>query len=229
MPPQQITLPLVGDLFPVFSFRSSRFAPDGNTVVSAAPLEVVASVYGGGGLYESGGVSEAFGGVALWRNEDTNNRYLGVWGARNASRFRMDLRRAGIDIEVINRPPPARLVYWATGGPRPKRISYSTAMPAAKFQLPPATPATLADEEIAFIKQTIQRFYGDTATIRNFGPDPNLLQLHVEADRDVTLQRWNCLGILMTRIERRIDLVVTRRGTKIFGAAKLAYRQGVLL
>ncbi len=219
----------MGDILPVFSFRSSRFAPDGNTVVSAAPLEVAASVYGGGGLYESGGVSEAFGGVALWRNEKTNNRYLGVWGARNASRFRMDLRRVGIDIEVINKPPPAKLVYWATGGPRPKRISYSTAMPVAKPRLPPTTPATLADEEIAFIKQTIHRIYGETAIIRNFGPDPYYIQLHVEADRDVASQRWDCLGILMTRIERRTGLYVTRRGTKIVGQAKLAYRQGVLL
>ncbi len=34
----------------------------------------------------------------------------------------------------------------------------------------------------------------------------------------------------MTRIEReQISLDVTRRGTRIFGDAKLAYRQGVIL
>ncbi len=46
-------------------------------------------------------------------------------------------------------------------------------------------PASLTDDEIGFIKQTIHRIYGETAIIRNFGPDLHHIQLHIEADRDV--------------------------------------------
>jgi hypothetical protein len=36
---------------PVYVFRDQRFARNGDTVVSAAPLDVAMSVYGGGGLF----------------------------------------------------------------------------------------------------------------------------------------------------------------------------------
>ncbi len=102
-------------------------------------------------------------------------------------------------------------------------------MPVAKPPLPPMTPAALSDEEVSFIKETVCKFYGDAATIRNFGPDQNHIQLHVEADRDSAHERWDCLGILMTRIERSTSLTVTTRGSKVVREAKLAYRQGVVL
>jgi len=40
----------VNKRFQVYVFRDRRFTRGGNTVVSAAPHELVASVYGGGGL-----------------------------------------------------------------------------------------------------------------------------------------------------------------------------------
>ena len=44
------------------------------------------------------------------------------------------------------------------------------------------------------------------------------------------MRKYDCLGVLLTRIDRRqISLEVTKRGTKIRGSAKLAYRQGVIL
>jgi hypothetical protein len=48
---------------PVYVFREPRFAPAGDTVVCAAPLDLVVSVYGGGGLKGEGGLSAAFGGA----------------------------------------------------------------------------------------------------------------------------------------------------------------------
>lgn len=103
-------------------------------------------------------------------------------------------------------------------------------MPAAKPRCPPTPPAPLSDEEVVFIRDTIKRFYGDDAIVRNFGPDPARLALHVETSRDIGMATYDCLGILMTRIDRaRIALEVTRRGTRIHGRAKLAYRQGVVL
>jgi hypothetical protein len=103
-------------------------------------------------------------------------------------------------------------------------------MPAAKPPSPPTPPAPLSEDEVIFIKATIRRFFGDDAIIRNFGPDPARMALHVETDRDIGMAKYDCLGVLMARIDRdQIALEVTRRGRRIFGRAKLAYRQGVVL
>ena len=103
---------------PVYLFKSD--APRKNTVVCVAALELVVSVYGGGGLHDSGSLSNAFGGAIFFRNEATRDRYLGVWGTRNASRFRSTLRSRAT-IEVVGGPPPARLVWFETRGVRPAR------------------------------------------------------------------------------------------------------------
>ena len=98
---------------PVYLFRSSAFAPAGDTVVSLAPMEQVISVYGDGGVWGEGGLSSAFGGVAVFRNDASGERFAGVWGARNAARFRRELR-AQLPIDIRNEAPDARLVFWAT-------------------------------------------------------------------------------------------------------------------
>ncbi|MFC5323974.1 hypothetical protein [Bradyrhizobium oligotrophicum] len=88
----------------------------------------------------------------------------------------------------------------------------------------------MSADDIIVIKDTIKRFYGDDAIVRNFGPDPARLQLYVETSRDIGAARYDCLGVLMNRIDRdQIALEVTRRGTRIYGHGKLAYRQGVAL
>ncbi|AJP72440.1 hypothetical protein [Sphingomonas hengshuiensis] len=88
----------------------------------------------------------------------------------------------------------------------------------------------MSQGEIEFIKDTVQRFYGADAVIRNFGPDPNRLEIHVETDAETDMRKYDCLGVLLTRIDRaQISLEVTRRGEKVRGSAKLAYRQGVIL
>jgi hypothetical protein len=107
---------------PVFLFRSEGFAPSGDTVTSVAPLEAVMSVYGSGGIVGEGGLSSAFGGAAVFRNETTGECFIGVWGARNASRFRRELRDH-MDISVVKEAPDARLVFWGAGKERPKRSS----------------------------------------------------------------------------------------------------------
>jgi hypothetical protein len=48
--------------FAVYVFHAVYFAPAGDTVVSAAPLEIVISTYGGGGLKGEG----RFGGGLRW-------------------------------------------------------------------------------------------------------------------------------------------------------------------
>ncbi len=88
----------------------------------------------------------------------------------------------------------------------------------------------MSQGEIEFIKETVQRFYGADAVIRNFGPDPDRLEIHVESDAETDMRKYDCLGVLLTRINRaQISLEVTSRGTKVRGSAKLAYRQGMIL
>jgi hypothetical protein len=91
-------------------------------------------------------------------------------------------------------------------------------------------PAPVSAEEVRFIRETVQRFYGDNAVVRNFGPDPTHLELHVETDIEPSFERYDCLGELMCKINRdHFSLEVTKRGRRILGRAKIAYRQGVVL
>jgi hypothetical protein len=100
----------------VYVFRDPRFAPAGDTVVCAAPVDLVVSVYGGGGLNGEEGLSAAFGGAAFFRNAKTGSSFLGVWGARKASRFRSALRQRAV-LNIVDAPPPARLAWFRTKTP----------------------------------------------------------------------------------------------------------------
>lgn len=92
------------------------------------------------------------------------------------------------------------------------------------------SPHPLEDGEVLFIKQTVQRFNGANVVARNFGPDSKILEICVEADFDAGTTRDECLGGLRCRLVRdRIDLTVTRRGSRIQGKARVAYRQGVII
>ena len=105
---------------PVYVFRSAGFAPSGDTVVSVAPLDCVVAVYGSGGAIGEGGLSSAFGGVAVFKNDASGDCFVGVWGARNASRFRSELR-AHMQITIHKEAPDARLSFWGAEKERPKR------------------------------------------------------------------------------------------------------------
>lgn len=95
--------------------------------------------------------------------------------------------------------------------------------------LAPVTPAPLTAQEAKLITQTVRRFYGNDAVTRNYGADPAQVQLHVETELDSGMEKYDCLGVLMTRIERPISMEVTKRGRPVHSNAKLAYRQGVIL
>jgi hypothetical protein len=104
----------VTDRVAIYVFRDPHFAPAGDTFVSAAPLEAVVRVYGGGGIKDTAGLSAAFGGAAVFRDDATGKYHLGVWGARKAAKFRNALKQSGVEIELIKRPPPGRLVWYET-------------------------------------------------------------------------------------------------------------------
>ena len=106
---------------PVYVFRSPGFAPSGDTVVSVAPLNYVVAVYGNNGLDGEGDLSSVFGGGVTFKNDASGECFVGVWGARNASRFRNTLR-AHMQIAVLKHAPDARLAFWSTKNERPKRL-----------------------------------------------------------------------------------------------------------
>ena len=93
----------------------------------------------------------------------------------------------------------------------------------------PVPPAPLADWEAAFIKQTVQRFYGLEAIVRSYGPLPSRLDLHVETDMPEGMEKYDCIGVLWTRIDRSITIEISKRDARRRGNVKLAYRQGVIL
>ena len=75
-------------------------------------------------------------------------------------------------------------------------------MPTAHPPLPHEQPAPLTAEEESYILKTIRAYYGDDAVVRNWGPDPRRLMLHVESDRDIGFGRYECVGVLMCEIIR---------------------------
>ncbi len=106
-------------IIPVYQFRSDGFSRSPNTVVAVAPMEAVISVYGPGGLTGEGGLSDAFGGAAIYTNDETGMCFFGIWGARNAAKFKADLGTK-LNIEVVTETPPARLSRWGKSKTRPK-------------------------------------------------------------------------------------------------------------
>ncbi|MDZ7872724.1 MAG: hypothetical protein U5N27_05845 [Rhizobium sp.] len=80
-------------------------------------------VYGNGGVLGEGGLSSAFGGAAVFKNETTGECFIGVWGARNASRFRRELR-GHVETRLIKEAPDARIAFWTAEQERPGKPSY---------------------------------------------------------------------------------------------------------
>lgn len=96
----------------------------GRTWFTAAPVEAVVSLYGGGGLKRTRGLSAAFNGCAVFGHSLVlgRSKHLGVWGERKASRFRQSLRNAGMELEIIKTEPPGRLLLRQTmSKPRRRR------------------------------------------------------------------------------------------------------------
>ena len=103
-------------------------------------------------------------------------------------------------------------------------------MPPARPASPLRDPAPLTPEEADFIRKTVKRFYGESAVIRNYGPNPERLELHVETDVEPGMELNDCVGVLMCGFVRdQISLIATKRGSRAFGSAKIAYRQGSIL
>jgi hypothetical protein len=87
----------------VYLFRDS-LPSRSNTVVCVGEKERIEAAFGGGQL------AVLFKGEAVYSNDTINRTYLGVWGARNASRLRRLLQEHGVELLVKRtRPPNTRL------------------------------------------------------------------------------------------------------------------------
>ena len=106
----------------VYVFRDQSFSRGGDTIVCAAPRDVVVSVFGSGGLFDTDGLSTAFGGSAVFRDEAAGEAFLAVWGARKASRFRNRLREVGFGLKILHERPPGRLIVRGHGRTAKDRV-----------------------------------------------------------------------------------------------------------
>jgi len=104
----------------VYTFRLSGLRPGGGpTIISVAPRDIVHAIFGSGGPKGVAGLDRAFGGGTAFENDLSGDAFLGVWGRRNASRFRALVRQSGYVIEAIGEPPPARQVLLSKQKIRP--------------------------------------------------------------------------------------------------------------
>jgi hypothetical protein len=108
-------------------------------------------------------------------------------------------------------------------------IVWLLSMSIANPPLPEKEPCALPEGLSHFIRTTVQQFFGNDSIVRNYGTDPEALRLHVETTVDDRLVAYDCLGVLVTRLDHIPHLEVSVRGTKVRGDAKIAYRQGKVL
>ena len=114
------------DPLDVYVFRDRHFAPDGDTLVCIAeraemerfiPKDEVAWAFSGHVVYrrtERAGLILLV--MALLRRRRT---FVGVWGRKNASRFRRFLRERGAELKIHSEAPAnLRLAYWTTANER---------------------------------------------------------------------------------------------------------------
>jgi len=111
----------------VYTFRFSVLPLSSSpTVVSVAPRAVVHAIFGGHGVNGLDGLDRAFGGGVAFEDRTTGEAFLGVWGRRNASRFRSLIRQSGYSIEAVTGPPPAPLRGSSTTKERPPKPTLDT-------------------------------------------------------------------------------------------------------
>jgi hypothetical protein len=100
----------------VYEFRGPQFSPEGDTIVCVVERGAMEK------YISKAEVSDAFSGCAVYRLRWPWNQYVGVWGKRNAARFRRFLEERGADVAIRREPVEGlKLFYWATRNER-KRV-----------------------------------------------------------------------------------------------------------
>ena len=100
----------------VHEFRDPHFSPAGDTVVCVVERRAMER------YISKSEISDAFSGCAIYRLRWPWNQYVGIWGKRNAGRFRRFLQERGAAVTVHREPLEGlTMLYWATANER-KRI-----------------------------------------------------------------------------------------------------------
>jgi hypothetical protein len=88
----------------------------------------------------------------------------------------------------------------------------------------------LKKKKRSFNEKVIERLYGPYAIVRSHRLHSKQLELHVDINANPSIEKYDCLRVLLTRIDRdRVGLKISKCGTKARGGSKLAYRQGIIL
>lgn len=90
---------------------------DSDMVLTAAPEAAVMHCFG-----SLAGLSMMFGGWVRYGRVDDDTRFYGVYGSRNATRFRRLLVESGLALQYLHRPPPERMICREVNGSRPNRL-----------------------------------------------------------------------------------------------------------
>ncbi len=102
----------------MYEFTEQRIAQGSPPLVCIAPVKELRHLIG---VSE---IDREFGGHISYRQLPWFTGYVGVWGARNCSRFRRLVREAGGEvIAKSERPKRSRVSAWLTKGTRPTRRS----------------------------------------------------------------------------------------------------------
>jgi hypothetical protein len=102
-------------------------------------------------------------------------------------------------------------------------------MPESKGPLPQRTPARLPEELAVFVRDAAQSVFGKDAVVRSFGEDVSRLEIHVECSCKPASALAELIGQLLTRLDHMPSIAMTRRGTRVSGKARIAYRDGLIL
>src|SRR5260221_13349001 len=89
----------------------------------SAPVVCVASALLVRPLLDERELSDLFGGCVLYADRDSDLEYLGVWGARNASRYRAILRLRGASFALVKRLPENLAQKWRHTRPSSRSAS----------------------------------------------------------------------------------------------------------
>ncbi len=65
--------------------------------------------------------------------------------------------------------------------------------------------------------------------VRSYGEDAARLELHVECSAKPPFGQAEMIGRLLTRLDHLPTVEVTRRGSRVTGKARIAYREGQII
>jgi hypothetical protein len=92
------------------------------------------------------------------------------------------------------------------------------------------SPARLSEADRAFVRETVERFFGPEAAvhaIRYF--EQLVLHVVVPGIEPGDSRKYDCVGVLYTRLDHSVLMSVERPNWPVHGPGRIALRRGELL